>query len=441
MLLFNDMADSDSPMTLSELNERIRLAIHASFYETYWVRAETSDVRINSSSGHCYLEFVEKDELTGQIVAKARGTVWARTFHTLRPYFENVTGQTFGSGLKVMANVSIEFHKLYGYSLTVHDIDPSFTLGDLVRKKQEIILRLKEEGVFDLNRELALPDLPQCIAVITSPEAAGYGDFVNQLLHNPAGYAFYPKLFPAVMQGEKTEESVIAALDRISQHADLFDAVVIIRGGGSASDLYCFDSYLLAAHCAQFPLPVITGIGHERDDSIVDMVAHTRMKTPTAVAAFLIDRMDGQTGLLNDLHQAVCTGTTNILAVYETDLKLLAARFPASVSFLIGRSRTRLLTLSSQLSVTHLPIMEQQSLLTGTKLRLQSLSDLLFKNKSGELDMDGQFLKFVSPNYILARGYSLTLKDGKIVKRAAGLAAGDAVILRYADGEREAVVQ
>jgi exodeoxyribonuclease VII large subunit len=441
MQLFNDMDDRDSPMTLSELNERVRLAIHASFHTTCWVRAETSDVRENASSGHCYLEFVEKDELTGQITARARGTIWSRTFYTLKPYFENVTGQSFASGLNVMANVSVEFHKLYGYSLTVHDIDPSYTLGDLVRKKQEIILRLKEEGVFDLNREIAFPDLPQRIAVITSPGAAGYEDFVNQLLYNPAGYVFYLKLFPAVMQGEKTEESVIAALDSISQHVDLFDAVAIIRGGGSASDLSCFDSYLLAAHCAQFPLPVITGIGHERDDSIVDMVAHTRMKTPTAVAAFLTGRMDVQAGLLNHLCQAICAGMTDILTAHETDFKLLTARFPALVTHLIGRSWTQLLTLGSRLPAMLRPIMEQQSLLIGTKMRMQSLSGLFLKDKIGELDMAGQFVKLVSPDSIFARGYSLTLKDGKIVRHAAGLAAGDTVTLRYVDGEREAVVQ
>ncbi|MDR2120731.1 MAG: exodeoxyribonuclease VII large subunit [Tannerella sp.] len=436
-----DMDGRDAPMTLSELNERVRQALCAAFPETCWVRAETSDVRINTSSGHCYLEFVEKDEPAGQIVARARGTIWSRTFHALKPHFEYVTGQPFVSGLMVMAHVSVEFHKLYGYSLTVHEIDPSYTLGDLVRKRQEIILRLKEEGVFDLNREIVFPDLPQRIAIITSPTAAGYEDFVNHLLRNRAGYAFYPKLFPAVMQGEKTEESVIAALDCVSQQADLFDVVVIIRGGGSASDLNCFDSYSLAAHCAQFPLPIITGIGHERDDSIVDMVAHTRVKTPTAAAAFLIGRMDEQAVALDELLRSVHNRAADILAVHEMHLKLLVARFPASAAHIVERSKMQFMSLSTQWTVPQLQIVRLQSLLNGIKQQLKNQSALLFKDKKGELELSGQFLKLVSPDHILAQGYSLTLKDGKIVGRAAGLATGDVIVIRYADGERTATVR
>ena len=189
----------------------------------------------------------------------------------LKPYFELETGQVFASGLKVLVNVSVEFHELYGYNLTVWDIDPAYTLGDMLRKRMEIIRQLKSEGVFELNKELPFPILPRRVAVISSPTAAGYGDFLNQLMHNKAGYPFYVKLFPAIMQGERTEESVIAALDRIDRYRDCFDVVVIIRGGGATSDLNSFDSYLLAANCAQFPLPIVTGIGHERDDTIVDL--------------------------------------------------------------------------------------------------------------------------------------------------------------------------
>ncbi|MDR1332763.1 MAG: exodeoxyribonuclease VII large subunit [Tannerella sp.] len=442
MRLFdNEREDRTRPVTLSELNERVQFAIHASFPDTCWIRAETSDVRENASSGHCYLEFVEKDDLTGQIVAKARGTVWARTFHSLKPHFESIAGRPFASGLKVMACVSVEFHKLYGYSLTVIDIDPSYTLGDLVRKKQEIILRLKEEGIFELNGELPFPALPQRIAIITSPTAAGYEDFVNQLLHNRAGYPFLLKLFPAVMQGEKTEESVIAALDRVAQYADLFDVVVLIRGGGSAADLSCFDSYSLAAHCAQFPLPLVTGIGHERDDSIVDMVAHTRMKTPTAVAAFLIGKMDEQAGELNALQQSICTCATEILTAHGTHLKLLVARLPASVTRLVEQHGTQLATVGSRLSGVYLPIQKRQSLLTGIRRQLQNLTESLLKDKKSELELAGQFLKLASPDYILAQGYALTLKDGKIVKRAAGLAAGDTVTIRHIDGDRTAAIR
>ena len=288
----NNLSGEKEALSLLELNTRIRGALSRAFPETCWVRAEMSDVRVNTSSGHCYLEFVEKNAQTGQLVAKVRGSIWAKTFRMLKPYFEMETGQMFASGLKVLVKVSVEFHELYGLSLTVLDIDPAYTLGDMVRKRMEIIRQLQEEGVFTLNKELPFPLLPRRIAIITSPTAAGYEDFMNQLTRNKGGYPFYTKLFPALMQGERTEASVIAALDRIYQHQDLFDVVVIIRGGGATSDLNSFDSYLLAANCAQFPLPIITGIGHERDDTVVDLVAHTRMKTPTAVAEFLISRMD-----------------------------------------------------------------------------------------------------------------------------------------------------
>ena len=301
----NNLSGEKEALSLLELNTRIRGALSRAFPETCWVRAEMSDVRVNTSSGHCYLEFVEKNAQTGQLVAKVRGSIWAKTFRMLKPYFEMETGQMFASGLKVLVKVSVEFHELYGLSLTVLDIDPAYTLGDMVRKRMEIIRQLQEEGVFTLNKELPFPLLPRRIAIITSPTAAGYEDFMNQLTRNKGGYPFYTKLFPALMQGERTEASVIAALDRIYQHQDLFDVVVIIRGGGATSDLNSFDSYLLAANCAQFPLPIITGIGHERDDTVVDLVAHTRMKTPTAVAEFLISRMDSVGEELENLCQDV----------------------------------------------------------------------------------------------------------------------------------------
>ena len=246
------MGEERRELSLLELNNLVRGAVSEAFPGTCWVRAEMSDVRTNASSGHCYLEFIEKNPITGQLVARARGSIWAKTFRMLKPYFEMETGQMFASGLKVLVKVSVEFHELYGYSLTVLDIDPAYTLGDMLRKRMEIIRQLKEEGVFTLNKELPFPVLPKRIAVITSPTAAGYEDFLNQLANNKAGYPFYPKLFPALMQGERTEESVIAALDRIYHHIDCFDVVVIIRGGGSTSDLNSFDSYLLAANCAQF---------------------------------------------------------------------------------------------------------------------------------------------------------------------------------------------
>ena len=256
-----DCAPDEQALSLVELNQRIQATLEQAFPETYWVRAEMSDVRENSASGHCYLEFIEKDPHSGQLLAKVRGAIWAKTFRLLKSYFEMETGQRFVSGLKVLVRVTVDFHELYGLSLTVVDIDPTYTLGDMARKRLEIIHQLQEEGVFGLNKELPLPALPRRIALISSPTAAGYEDFMNQLTRNRAGYPFYVKLFPALMQGERTEESVIAALDRIYAPQELFDVVALLRGGGATSDLNSFDSYLLAANCAQFPLPILTVSG------------------------------------------------------------------------------------------------------------------------------------------------------------------------------------
>jgi exodeoxyribonuclease VII large subunit len=446
-------------LSLSELNSLVREAINDVLPENYWIRAETSDVRVNASSGHCYLEFIDKDEDTGQIIAKSRGTIWARTFQMLKPYFEQETGQVFKSGLKVLVNVSVEFHELYGYSLHVHDIEPSYTLGDMVKKRKEIIRRLREEGIFGLNKELPFPLLPQRIAVITSPTAAGYEDFTDQLLHNKEGFPFYIKLFPAVMQGEKTEDSVIDALDRIFPYADLFDVVVIIRGGGSTSELSSFDSYPLAANCAQFPLPVITGIGHERDDTVVDLVAHTRMKTPTAVASFLIECMSREAERLQDLENSICAEATKRIAEERAVIQLFAMKFPVMVTGLVEKHRSRLHTMTAHLSVLPqwirhrsenldetLPrirravdavLLKHTIFIDGIPLRLRNVFDTLISGHRRKMELHEQYMKMASPEYILKRGYTLTMKDGKIVKHAVDLSAGDEIAVKFADGEKK----
>jgi exodeoxyribonuclease VII large subunit len=359
----------------------------------------------------------------------------------LKPYFEMETGQLFASGLKVLVKVSVEFHELYGYSLTVLDIDPAYTVGDLIRKRHEIIRQLKEEGVFSLNKELSFPTLPKRIAVITSPTAAGYEDFLNQLTNNKAGYPFYTRLFPALMQGERTEESVIAALDRVFQQMEYFDVVVIIRGGGATSDLSSFDSYLLAANCAQFPLPVITGIGHERDDTVLDLVAHTRMKTPTAVAEFLIARMDRAAEELNGLQQAISLSATDRLAKQQALLQLLGSRLPVLALNQIERNRMLLQRIGNQFPIV------ATTLLSKKRNRLDTLS-VHFRNQvEGVLmeqrrwiELTEQFVKMASPDYLLKRGYSLTLRNGKIVKQAEELEQGDELTVRFADGEVQAQV-
>jgi exodeoxyribonuclease VII large subunit len=409
----NDNSVNREEISLLELNGRIKEKINQSFAGAWWVRAEMSDVRANVS-GHCYLEFIEKSAVTGQMVAKARGAIWAKTFRIIKPYFEQETGQPFASGLKVLVKVTVEFHELYGYSLNVLDIDPAYTVGDMLRRRMEIIRRLQQEGVFDLNKELELPLLPARIAVITSPTAAGYEDFVNQLSGNKNGYPFYLKLFPAIMQGEKTEASVIASLDRIYQHSDCFDAVVIIRGGGATSDLTSFDSYLLAANCAQFPLPVITGIGHERDDTVLDLVAHTRMKTPTAVAEFLIRRMDLAAGEVNQLQQAVVSFSLNRMERSRSQLHLLVGKLPVTAINLINRHNT---------------------LLTDSKNRLGQAVAGKMADANRYMQLTEQYITMVSPEYIMKRGYSLTLKEGKIMKRAASFKTGNELTTRFVDGE------
>lgn len=456
-------ARSEEAMSLLELNSVIREAVQDALPETYWVRAEMSDVRVNAASGHCYLEFVEKDEVTGQITAKARGTIWVRTFQLVKPYFEQETGQPFASGLKVLVRVSVEFHAVYGYSLSVYDIDPSYTLGDLVKKRKEILRRLQQEGILDLNKELPFPLLPQRIAVITSPTAAGYEDFVHQLLANEYGFPFYIKLFPAVMQGEKTAESVIAALDRVFPYAGLFDVVVIIRGGGSTSELSSFDSYPLVANCAQFPLPVITGIGHERDDTVLDVVAHTRLKTPTAVAAFLIDCMAREAARLEELEQTICDAAGERIRLEKTALQALTVKLPVMVTGHIEQHRNQLHSLTAHLAalpqwlrhcmekLDELPVRIQRAadavittrstLLMELPARLRRASETLCAERLRALELNEQYIKMASPDYILQRGYTLTFKEGKIVKRAAGLKTGDAVSIRFADGEKEGTIR
>lgn len=428
-------------LSLFELNSLVKKTIQHSFSDTYWVRAEMSDVRINTSSGHCYLEFIEKNAASGQLIAKARASIWAKTFRMIKAYFESETGQSFTSGLKVLVKISVEFHELYGFSLTVLDIDPAYTLGDMVRRKLEIIRQLKEDGVYTLNKELVFPVLPRRIAIITSPTAAGYEDFLQQLIQNKQGYVFYPKLFPAIMQGEKTEESIISALDRIYPHIEEFDVVVIIRGGGATSDLNSFDSYPLAANCAQFPLPIITGIGHERDDTVIDMVAHTRTKTPTAVAEFLISCMEREETNLLALQQKCIMSTQEVLLKQKNSFQLLALRLPALISRLMEQQRSFLQITGNKLpGLVRNSLDKKQNDMAAYTQKIETASILFLEKKQNELQLAGQFIRMASPDYILERGYTLMFKDGKIIKRSNDILPGDAVTIRFSDGEKQGTI-
>lgn len=409
----------EQALSLYELNGLVKRTIRDRMSETYWVQAELSDVRSNYS-GHCYLEFIQKDASGNNLIAKARGTIWSNIYKMLKPYFEQETGQAFASGIKVLVRVSVDFHELYGYSLTVLDIDPTYTVGDMERKRREILRQLEEEGVIDLNKELEMPVLPQRIAVISSATAAGYGDFCNQLSNNPRGYGFYTELFPAIMQGERVEESIIAALDAIYARLEAFDVVVIIRGGGATSDLSGFDTYELAANCAQFPLPIITGIGHERDDTVIDLIAHTRVKTPTAAAAFLVACMDQVADRLDNLSFRLQQGVRNRLLWEHRRIEGLKQRIPSAVYKRISDAKYGLLAANRDLQ------MATRQFLSMKKHRLELLQ---------------QRLNDALPEKQLARGYSITLKNGKAVKDASALKEGDTLVTLLYKGKVESVIK
>lgn len=399
-------------LSLLELNALVRRSLEQCLPDEYWIQAELSDVRSNTT-GHCYLEFVQKDPRSNNLVAKARGMIWSNIYRLLKPYFEETTGQLFASGIKVLVKVTVQFHELYGYSLTVLDIDPAYTLGDMARRRREILMQLEEEGVLTLNKELEMPVLPQRIAVISSATAAGYGDFCHQLQHNSGGFFFYTELFPALMQGNQVEESVLAALDRINDRVNEFDVVVIIRGGGATSDLSGFDTYLLAAACAQFPLPVITGIGHERDDTVLDSVAHTRVKTPTAAAELLIHRITESADHLEELSARLQQGAYALLEQEGRRLEMIQTRIPNLVHRKLTDARFALLAAGKDLAQA------TQTLLSRHRHRLELLR---------------QRVADASPDKLLSRGYSITLKDGKAVTDAASLNPGDQLVTRLAKG-------
>ena len=391
------MMSSENPLSLSRLNSMVRAAIEEQLPLKYWVTGELSEVRA-TSVGHCYIELVERDEATGEISAKARGTIWSRVYSLLRPYFLEQTGREFSVGLKVLLQVSVNFHEVYGFSLDVCDIEPAYTIGDMARQRMLIVQRLTDEGVINLNKELTFPLLPKRVAVISSASAAGYGDFCDQLNGNLYGFNFRVQLFPAPMQGSKVEEGIISALNAIACDLDSWDVVVIIRGGGATSDLSCFDTYDLANNCAQFPLPVVTGIGHQRDDTLLDIVAHTRVKTPTAAAELLIHTMLVQAEKIENLRRAIPDTVSRRIADERRRVEMLVQNLPLSVAMLLQQQRHRL------------DIWEQQ-------------------------------LQASSPDIILARGYTLTLSGGRIVRSAAELSAGDEVVTRFADGDVTSTVK
>ena len=427
------------PLSLYELNNLVRGTLEATLCDTYWMTAELSEVRV-ASNGHCYVEFVEKDQRSNALIAKARGNIWRNTYALLSRNFEHETGQRLAPGLKVLVAVQISFHELYGYALTVTDIDPTYTLGDMAQRRKEILAQLDADGVLTLNKELDLPRPLSRIAVISSGTAAGYGDFCNQLENTP--YRFTTELFPAIMQGDRVEESVIAALDHIAAEMENWDAVVIIRGGGAVSDLNGFDTYLLAANVAQFPLPILTGIGHERDDTVIDMVAHTRLKTPTAVAAFLIERQRDEAEELFDLEDRLYQSAERRIELEKSRFEQKARRFQTAATQYSSREREALIRLATRLEVKTKEYLQQQLFQLNTiPQRLKTATDRMISQEQMRLNFIEKSLSMAGPERILKMGFSITLHNGKAVTDASQVQNGDKIVTRLAKGSVESIVE
>lgn len=427
-------------LTLYELNSMVRDVVELGMPGSYWVEAELSEVR--ERSGHCYMELVQKDLTGNSTVARASARCWRSTWASVRPGFEQVTGEHFRAGLKVLLQVHAQFHENFGFSWIVTDIDPAYTLGDMARRRQEIIRILKEEGVFDLNKELCLSLFASRIAVVSSESAAGYGDFCNQLDTNAYGFAFSVRLFPAVMQGERTEGSIILALDAINNEADDFDCVVIIRGGGAVSDLSAFDSLALAENVANFPLPVITGIGHERDESVLDMVANKRVKTPTAAAALLIENLKHTYDRIVQAQERISVSVSRRMDYERVRLERVSGRIPVLFSLVKTRQQARIDSLFARVGAAAGRIVAEE------RLRLDRLSVALapavrqrLSAENHRLELLGQRISAVDPAILLRRGYSITLHNGRAVYSPGQLSDGDVIETRLAEGNVRSVVR
>lgn len=405
--------------TLSELNGLVRQSLEKALPETYWVTGELLQGGVGNG-GHFYGELVGKDECDGRIVAKARLNIWASQFVRLRARFEMETGQTLRAGLKLQLLVRVSFHEQYGYSLVGVDIDSTYTLGDLARQRREILARLEQEGILHDNQTLSLPRMLNRIAVISSATAAGYGDFCDQLLRNDYGLRFTAKLFPALMQGLRTEDSVLQAMACVMDEVERWDALVIIRGGGATSDLADFESYALASAVAQFPIPVIVGIGHDRDETVLDYVAHTRVKTPTAAAAFLVDHQKEEILSLGDFEARIMDAASLRLQREQQRLDRLATLVP----MLFTRMKDR---------VEHNLALLEQRLATSAQRRVE--------RETSRMQLLEQRLQLLDPKRLLQLGYSITTCNGMLVRDASQLKTGDELTTQLEQGTIQSTVK
>jgi exodeoxyribonuclease VII large subunit len=408
----------DEKITLAELQGLIRDKIYEALPGSFWVVAEIAELKVNSA-GHCYMELTGSETPGGKVTARARATIWASKYRSLNTFFNASTGIPLRTGITILFKATVEYHELYGLSLNISDIDPSYTAGEMALKREAIIRRLTEEGVIAMNRELELPHYPRHIAIVSSSKAAGYHDFINHLTHNPYGYVFVPELFEAVMQGDATEGSVKGALDMISEKVDRFDVVAIIRGGGSTTDLSWFDSYEIAFHITQFPLPVLTGIGHEKDISVTDMVAWKSLKTPTAVADFLVEQTQASENRIIEMAATLAEEVTDALTSADEQLASLLNRI-ASTTHMVVRVRH-----------------EQLGYHTET-LRRSGVNVL---RAARELtDRLENALRHLDPAGVLKRGFTLTAKNGIIVRKPQDLMPGDTITTHFEKGEATSTV-
>ena len=446
----------NNPITLYELNRLVKEVIESEMPNEYWVEAELSECR--ESRGHCYMELIQYDENGDSLgtaknsglfgtptrsgpIAKASAKCWASKWMVIRPYFERTTGQQLHAGMKVLLKVYPQFHEAYGFSWIVTDIDPTYTMGDMARKRQEIIRQLKEAGIFDLQKELRLPLFCQHIAVISSETAAGYGDFCNQLADNPYGFQFQTQLFPAIMQGEGTAQSIITALEKIYDHVD-FDCVVIIRGGGATSDLSGFDALELAENVANFPLPIITGIGHDRDESVVDMVSHIRVKTPTAAAALLISHLKEILDTINDTQEHLTRYAQQKLSTANYQLSAIAIALPRIFSTVKIHQEARIDSLYSRL--VHCCSDKASSLssrLTAFEDRLPMLIERRLLAERHRVQLIEEKTKGLDPKQLLKRGYSITLHQGKVIRSSEHLHHGDEIETLLEKGTIKSIIK
>ena len=427
-------------LTLYELNSLVRETIELELDREYWVEAELLEA--HEVRGHCYMQLVQKDESRNTPIAQASARCWKSTWMLIRPHFERVTGQRLHAGLKVLLKVYAQFHENYGFSWIVTDIDPTYTMGDMARKRQEIIRKLGEEGVLELQKELPFPMFAQRIAVVSSANAAGYGDFVNQLEQNQYGFRFHTQLFPAVMQGEQVEESVISALNTINSHLDDFDCVVIIRGGGAVADLSGFDTLALAENVANFPLPVITGIGHERDESILDMISHTRVKTPTAAAAFLISHLKEVLDRLQEAQDFIVNKVQSVMLVEKSRLARLSTQLPVMFSLVKTRQEAAI-NLFYQRIVGKIQrhIETENNKCSMLRMKCTASVESRMLREQHRLEMLGQRVDASNPERLLKRGYSITYYRGKCVRDASSLQPGDVIETRLEKGTVKSVVK